>query len=120
MRRETGGEQRMQVPYGEGIANHAGPESCAADRKGRGEALTGERAGRVLSREITNPGSRRRPLWRKAKPDRRHGKTVQVPARSETPRMLGSASHGNREVPCSPAADGAAGREGKPKGTSPR
>ncbi len=41
----------MQVPHGEGVANHADPESCVVARKGRGEALTGERAGRVLSRE---------------------------------------------------------------------
>ena len=41
----------MQVPYGEGVASHTGPESCATAREGRGEALTGERAGWVLSRE---------------------------------------------------------------------
>jgi hypothetical protein len=39
----------MKVPYDEGIASHIGPESCASDRKGAGEALTGESAGRVLS-----------------------------------------------------------------------
>ena len=42
----------MQVHYGEGIANHTDPESCAASREGCGEALTGERAGQPLSREI--------------------------------------------------------------------
>ena len=36
----------------EGIANHDGPESCAAVREDGGEALTGVRTGRVLSREI--------------------------------------------------------------------
>jgi hypothetical protein len=41
----------VQVHYGEGVANHTGPESCAASREGCGEALTGERAGQVLSRE---------------------------------------------------------------------
>jgi hypothetical protein len=41
----------MKVPYDEGIASHIGPESCAGGRKGAGEALTGESAGRVLSRE---------------------------------------------------------------------
>ena len=41
----------MKVPYDEGIASHIGPESCAGDRKGASEALTGESAGRVLSRE---------------------------------------------------------------------
>jgi len=37
----------MQESYGEGLATRTGPESCAAVR----EALTGVRAGRVLSRE---------------------------------------------------------------------
>ena len=41
----------MQVHYGEGVANHADPESCAAYREVCGEALTGERAGQPLSRE---------------------------------------------------------------------
>jgi len=41
----------MKAPYIEGIANHDDPESCAAVRKDCREALTGARAGRVLSRE---------------------------------------------------------------------
>jgi len=41
----------MKVPYDEGPASHIGPESCAGIREGAGEALTGESAGRVLSRE---------------------------------------------------------------------
>ena len=41
----------MKVPHDEGAASHIGPESCAGDREGAGEALTGESAGRVLSRE---------------------------------------------------------------------
>ena len=43
----------MKESYGEGVANHIGPESCAFVREDRGEALTGVRAGRVWSREIT-------------------------------------------------------------------
>ena len=39
----------MKESYGEGLATHTGPESCAAVR----EALTGVRAGRVFSRERT-------------------------------------------------------------------
>ncbi len=42
----------MKVPYVEGLASHVGPESCVHIREGAGEALTGVRAGRVLSREI--------------------------------------------------------------------
>ena len=41
----------MKEPHGEGLASHTGPESCAVVREGGGEALTGERAGRPLSRE---------------------------------------------------------------------
>jgi hypothetical protein len=41
----------MKESYGEGLAIHTGPESCGAARKGGVEALTGERAGRVFSRE---------------------------------------------------------------------
>ena len=41
----------MKESYGEGLANHIGPESCAFVRKNKGEALTGERAGWVWSRE---------------------------------------------------------------------
>ena len=41
----------VQVHYGEGIANHTGPESCVVYREVCHEALTGERAGQPLSRE---------------------------------------------------------------------
>ncbi len=42
----------MRESYGEGLASHTGPESCAGVREGLGEALTGVHAGRVLSREM--------------------------------------------------------------------
>jgi hypothetical protein len=41
----------MQKSYESGSATHIGPESCGAVRKSSIEALTGERAGRVFSRE---------------------------------------------------------------------
>ena len=41
----------VQVHHGEGVATHIGPESCAVAREGRGEALTGVRAGQVWSGE---------------------------------------------------------------------
>jgi RNA-directed DNA polymerase len=102
----------MQESYGEGLATHAGPESCAAVR----EALTGVRAGRVLSRERT--------LLRDADavevggrphPGRCHCETLRSPARSETPCMSGHTSRENRESLWSPVADGAPGRIGKSK-----
>jgi hypothetical protein len=42
----------VQVHCDEGVANHIGPEPCAAIREGVGEASAGERAGQPLSREI--------------------------------------------------------------------
>ena len=110
----------MRVSYGEGLATHTGPESCAVDREVGGEALTGECAGRVLSREISgfqlrgadvvDTGGRPHRL-------RRYRKTQADPARSETPSTHGSISHGNREISRPPAARGAAGRIGKSKDT---
>ena len=41
----------MKVSYSEGLATHTGPESCGAAREGGDEAWTGERTGRVFSRE---------------------------------------------------------------------
>ena len=51
VRRETGKEQRVQVPYDEGIANRIGPEPCAGIREDVGEASVGERAGQPSSRD---------------------------------------------------------------------
>ena len=48
----------MKVSYAEGLASYGGPESCVHSRKGVCEALTGERAGRVLSRVIHAPWRR--------------------------------------------------------------
>ena len=41
----------MKVPHSEDIASHAVPESCAAYREVRREALTGVQTGQPLSRE---------------------------------------------------------------------
>ena len=37
-----------------GVADHPDPESCECRRKAAGEALTGAKAGRVLSCEINH------------------------------------------------------------------
>ena len=51
------------------LATHTDPESCGAACKGGVEALTGARAGRVLSRERNfTPGCRRCKEKRKAPP----------------------------------------------------
>jgi hypothetical protein len=45
----------VEVSFSEGVANHTVPEACVGPREGDGEALTGVRTGRVLSRENNNP-----------------------------------------------------------------
>ena len=93
----------MKVSNVKGLANHNDPESCGGARKGDSEALTGERAGWVLSRETryvrdADPvGERGRP-----QPTHRFGKARWYPARSETPGMYGSNLRENREILRSP------------------
>lgn len=121
----------MKESYVEGLASYGGPESCVHIREGVGEALTGERAGRVSSREIHDPGLRsrgdrgaeavetcRRP-HRCSRGRDLDGEAATDPARSEAPRTRGSISHGNREIPRPAAARRetlAAARIVKPKG----
>jgi hypothetical protein len=42
----------VEVSDSEGVATHAGPESCGGGSNVTAEALTGVRSGQVLSREI--------------------------------------------------------------------
>jgi hypothetical protein len=89
----------MKESYAKGLANHSGPESCGGARKSSAEALTGERAGRVLSREkeidrdadLFGKWGRQQPWYRK-------GEVQRYPARSETPGMHGSNLRENREI----------------------
>lgn len=89
----------MKVSNVKGLANRDDPESCGGARKGVGEALTGESAGWVLSREIPNArdadsvGVRGRP-----QSTIRIGEGCWYPARSETPGMHGSNLRENREI----------------------
>jgi len=89
----------MKESYVKGLATHNGPESCGDARKGKVEALTGERVGWVLSRERelerdADPVDKRgRP-----QPASRLGKAREYPARSETPCMHGSNLRENREI----------------------
>jgi len=111
----------MKESYGEGVATHTGPESCADARKSGREALTGEGAGRVLSRERTSlrdadaveEGGR-------PHAERRYRETLRSPARSETPCTHRHTSRENRESPGSPVGDGPAGRVGKSMDTRRR
>ena len=104
----------MKESYGEGPATHTGPESCVGVRKDDGETLTGERAGRVFSRERTSLRSADA-VRRSGRPHsvRRQRETGRGSARSETPSMYRHTSRENREGLWPPVADGAAGRIGK-------
>ena len=108
----------MKESYGEGLATHTDPESCGAAREGGVEALTGERAGRVFSRERTSlRGADAVRRSGRLHPARRHRETRRDPARSETPGMHGHTAHGNREVPRLSPVEGTGGRIGKSKDT---
>lgn len=97
----------MKVSYVEGLASHGGPESCVCIGNGAGEALTGGRAGRVLSREIHDlcrkvrvvRGAEAVEISRRRHRCARVGESASDPARSETLRTCASNSIGNREVP---------------------
>lgn len=70
----------MREPYDEGLANHIGPESCGGGSNDTAEALTGVRAGQVLSREmllfqgVDEMGQLEGNTWRVA--IARHGRTL--------------------------------------------
>ena len=121
----------MKESYVEDLADYSGPESCVVTCEGEGEALTGVRAGRVLSRVIHAPRLRSREVRgaedvetvRRPHRGCRFGEAVPDPARSETPRMRGNISHGNREIPrpSAPRREARSGAErmAKPKGVRP-
>lgn len=94
----------MKESYVEGLAAHSGPESCVVVRKGRGEALTGVRAGRVLSRERFLRGADAVKECGRQHPTCRYREARRAPARSETPGMCGNTLRENREIPCSPVS----------------
>jgi RNA-directed DNA polymerase len=110
----------MQVPYGEGLATHTGPESCVYSRKVIGEALTGGVRAGLLSHERTcklqgadtvlkvegNTGCSDIARYRLGL------------AWSETPGTYTSSLHGNREVPRLAWADGAQGLRCESQGST--
>ncbi len=97
-RRETGKEERVQVPHSKGVANHAVPESCVGHREVHDEALTGVRAGQPLSRVRI---SIRVPTSSDPRKATRTGASSQAPVRPgvvEDPGMHARSLHGNREI----------------------
>ena len=113
----------MKESYVEGLASYGGPESCVHIREGVGEALTGEKAGRVLSCEIDalrrevqgDRGAEAVETCRRPHRACRFGEVSVDPAQSETPSMRGHISRGNREISAS-SATSSAERIVKPKG----
>jgi RNA-directed DNA polymerase len=107
----------MKEPHGEGLANHTGPESCVGRREAAGEALTGVHADQPLSCEIKVSGTPT--LSSQAEGNIGCGvmrESRSGPAQSETLCMRGNSSHGNREIPSAPLADGLLGRSEKAVG----
>jgi hypothetical protein len=49
-------EEELRELCVEGLATHGGPESCVASCEGRGEALTGVRAGRAIEPRNVSSG----------------------------------------------------------------
>ena len=120
----------MKELYGEGLATHADPESCAGSHQGAGEALTGAHAGRaieprkqlLLGADVVCEGGRQDDPVQHCE----HGIGL---ARSKNSGARGTMAGGcmrgismreNREIPCPPVADGATGRGGKAKAVTRR
>src|SRR5215475_1383862 len=103
----------MKESYVKESATYNGPESRVAFREGSPEALIGDRAGRVFSRERNN--LRDADAVEEGNTGRIDTEMRSSPAWSETPCRYGNTSHENREILCSSAPDGAAGRDGTSK-----
>lgn len=106
----------MKEPHSEGVAHHADPESWGGRREVAVQALTGESAGRILSREIEL-------VWG-ADGVVKHGRQnpfSQNCARLREPHAVVDLEHartpsaGTREIQ-RPPWQGSRGRDGKPQG----
>lgn len=87
----------MKESYRKGVATHLSPESCLDDPRGRGEALTGEHVGGLLSSENT---SSREPIqWAGEKATRKVAisRAASRPGGVLEPGMRGHSPHENRE-----------------------
>ena len=109
----------MEVLCDEDLASHIGPESCGAAREDRDEALTGEGAGRPLSRDSQ--------LQRGADVVELHGRQYgrerycefsSGPRVVVDPGMHGSSLFGNREISRPTVQSIGRSASGKPEGCS--
>jgi len=91
----------MRELYGEGLAVHAGPESCVRVREGAGEALTGVRAGWAIEpRKLNNVrGADAVTMGGRPYRQRRYRESLSNSARSENLCTYGVSMRENREVP---------------------
>ena len=107
----------MQKSYECDVATHIGPKSCGAARKDSVEALTGERAGRVLSRVrnlLRDADGRRRK--RKAPSGAPISRGVPESRAVRDPvHVRVDTSRGNREIPSPPRIEVGLERIGKSK-----
>ena len=90
--------------YGEGLAIHAGPESCVRVREGVGEALTGVRAGWAIEPRKLNEvrGADAVTLGGRPHRRRRYRESLLDPARSKNLCTYGISMRENREGPGPP------------------
>ena len=77
----------MEELYVEGLATHDGPESCVDVPRGRGEALTGARAGRAIEPRNERIGVPTLSKRRKATP------LAALPRVASGPRVVGEPGH---------------------------
>ena len=106
----------MKESYDRRVSDPRRPRVMRGSPRGRDEALTGVRAGRVLSRERNSlRGADAVGEGGRQHPERRQREAFRDPARSKTPSTCGNTSRGNREIPSSPVTDGVTGRVGKSK-----
>jgi len=109
----------VEVLCDEGLASHIGPESCGAAREDRDEALTGEGAGRPLSRDSQLQrgadvvGTHGRQHGRARYCERSSGPRVVV-----DPGMHGRSLFGNREISRLTAQSIGRPASGRPEGRS--
>lgn len=106
----------MKEPYGEGLATHAGPESCVGAREDVGEALTGAHAGWVLSRErLGNRGADPVGQWGRQHGGAREWRAPYPVSRGRRPhaRMEASRTETGRSPVWPPLGWGGPHREGR-------
>ena len=108
----------MRESYDEGVASHIGLEACGGGSNAMAEALTGVRAGQVLSREmLVNSGVLTIWVRWKATPGMSLTRDTSGPRAVGDLGAYGNTLHGNREILCPPLSEEYQGRIGKPKDT---